>query len=453
MSAPPLASLPLNHGSTSSTPATAKKPVKSRMSNAVIAYLKEYHQTTERPTKEQLDELYAKVNALPNEAGQNTLQSLKKWFYRRNREQLKKAASTGEEPPPNPRCPSLTQNDIEELSACWKHAKPELRPGLYQSWIESASWERADKVDLAQWIDDRAALENNLPLPPLRRPLAPPPLRIDTTAASSSPAYAHKSLPTPSDTTSPEPFFPESASSASASTGRAGSSSAYPYPRGTNVRYHPYPRLPTPASSRAASLALKSEPALSPVMFTHVGLPPVSASAMSAPFSIASTASAYFSNISAKNSSFVATPATPPPPPTSVPFGTRALQSVRRFLEEQRVNPGPEPPVPTNHVEFIAAMAPYGQLMEGLIVELQSINWDIPTGPPLFFCVFILILWLQRRGDQTKRKETKREKHEEFFLCHVLQAGPLFSRHTSMHACIITHPPFFLATLQFERYH
>ncbi|KAJ7775005.1 hypothetical protein B0H16DRAFT_1713449 [Mycena metata] len=93
----------------------------------------------------------------------------------------------------------------------------------------------------------------------------PPPLRIDTAAASSSSAYAyaHQLLLTSSDTTSPEPFFPESASSAGplslALTGRAGSTSAYP----GAVRYRPYPRLPTPASWRAASLALKSEPASS----------------------------------------------------------------------------------------------------------------------------------------------------------------------------------------------
>ncbi|KAJ7025860.1 hypothetical protein C8F04DRAFT_1126933, partial [Mycena alexandri] len=179
-------------------------------------------------------------------------------------------------------------------------------------------------------------------------------------------------------------------------------------------------------------------------MFTHVGLPPVSASAMSAPFSIASTASAYFSNISAKNSSFVATPTTPPPPPTSVPFGTRALQSVRRFLEEQRVNPGPEPPVPTNHVEFIAAMEPYGQLMEGLIVELQSINWDIPTGPPLFLCVFILILGCS--AEVIRRNETKRnEKNtKNSFYAMYFKPAPFFLvTQACMHALSLIHH-FFL---------
>ncbi|KAJ7721529.1 hypothetical protein B0H16DRAFT_1699652 [Mycena metata] len=391
MSLPPTATLLPDNGSTSTTtPALAKR--KQRVSKQVVDTLKEYYKTTQRPTKEQFQELFDKINALPGEAGLNTLHSINGWFKRRHCAE-KKAASTKpapQEPPPNPRWPSLTDKDIVDLNACWKHAEPHLRAGLYQSWINSASWEGADKVDIEQWIHDREAQENNLPLPPLLRPPPPPPLRIDTAAASSSSAYAyaHQSLPTPSDTTSPEPFFPESASSASAgpsssvSTGRAGSTSAYP----GAVRYHPYPRLPTPASSRAASLALKSEPASSPVAFMHVTLPPASTStstsamsAASSSSSMASTAFPFFSNMSSNNSSFATAPPTPPPPPTPPSFGTRALQSIKRSLDDARANPALEAPVPTNYAELDAMLEPHILTMARVLANLKGINWDIPV--------------------------------------------------------------------------
>ncbi|KAF7362424.1 hypothetical protein MVEN_00589600 [Mycena venus] len=291
-----------------SEPANPKqKRVKDKQRTKLIH---ELFQITDSPTNEQYDELVARIKILPG-SGNSTYdrpaarRAFGKLRAARNASKAKKA-----EPIINPKYPTLTHEHINVLNILFENTTAETRKTLHDTWLKSGSFETAAQDDVHAWIQEREQeLASNLSTSNNASASTPASTAPATASTSTSARQrnlhidtnpdvrthgaeysASAGLPTPSDTTSPEPYlYPPPFSAASASSAQSSNGAQRWGSSAANARYHPYLpqntaytyRPPTPASSsRGASLApLKSE---SPLIARLASLPP-SASASNSP--------------------------------------------------------------------------------------------------------------------------------------------------------------------------
>ncbi|KAJ6491637.1 hypothetical protein C8R47DRAFT_435588 [Mycena vitilis] len=367
-----------------------------------------YNNVTQRPSSVAYDDLLKTIHDLPGEWNATyKLSSLKSWFTQR-RSRLGKLAAAAPHVPLDPRWPTLTRDNVVGLECLYN--TPSHTTVTYQDWIESASFENAEQRDTRKWIAKRAQddpkntseaikdwIDETWQLYPPQA--APPSLHIDTQQRRTS--YAANRLPTPSYTTSPEPPPFSALSSASASSSGPMRSAS------TIIRFQPYPnsnpnsyRPPTP-QSRAPSLALKSEPARSPLSIVTTLPAPAfspsfastsaSASAPVYPSSAASSSSTpipYLTpspSVSLPPSATLQThplpPLSPPPPPSppaEPPFGLRMLRAIKAELDSGVDHPSLAE-VPTNWPEFQALYGDWEPSINLVLHTLRNLKWEPPT--------------------------------------------------------------------------
>ncbi|KAJ7099424.1 hypothetical protein B0H15DRAFT_546353 [Mycena belliarum] len=248
---------PATDPSSTSTNAASKKV---RISTDAVKLMKAfYDKVTKNPTPTQCRELLEQIHAIPGKGNETCAEkNVRSWFDRRKWEEKKRAEpSPAEQPQVDRRLAALKMlEDAYEFIP-----DPEARRYLQEKWIKSPFFREfgASEDDVRTWLAERDASNASPSVPPSSAGSIPPPsstglppLRVNTSLAPSTAAdgaYAYSML-TPSDTTSPEPVW------------------RHPV---TNLRYHQAPTpTPTPSASasRAPSLALKSEPAYSPLMLS-----------------------------------------------------------------------------------------------------------------------------------------------------------------------------------------
>ncbi|KAJ7198520.1 hypothetical protein GGX14DRAFT_469569 [Mycena pura] len=206
-------------------------------------------------------------------------------------------------PQHNSRYPTLTPDVLQKLDNVWTSVPPDKRHQLYYHWTHVAYADAgASPEDVERWLKDRECADAGL--------------CVDTTIDT---AHAY-STPAPTTTSeSPVPRWRDSPCSARAVS-----------------TYLP----PTPTSSRAPSLVLKSEPAASPVT----------------PFSSL------------------------PPLPIPPSIGLRILEAVKREMDEDKLFPGPESHLPHNYAEFEAMFQPWEDKIHLVLKNLQDIHWHPSVG-------------------------------------------------------------------------
>ncbi|KAF7350946.1 hypothetical protein MSAN_01656800 [Mycena sanguinolenta] len=264
-----------------------------------LRLMKEYRKHTPKPSTQQYHELLAEIQKLPG-PGNNEykLSSLRQWFASKNSKSKSTPNPQNVEVKRNPLYPSLTSQHLEQLTNLYEVTPPDIREKACVFWPTSASFPGANPEHIRAWIIERdPSLAVNFtgaststsasaftPVPSASTSTPAPsaststaarqrPPRIDTEANVDASDYA-SGLPTPSDTTSPEPYPPPiSASSATSAPFGGPGSGASDVERVTSAsaRYHPY-RPPTPSSSRASSF-FKPEPANSPLIAKLASLP------------------------------------------------------------------------------------------------------------------------------------------------------------------------------------
>ncbi|KAJ7496689.1 hypothetical protein FB451DRAFT_200278 [Mycena latifolia] len=414
-----------------------------------------FNDVSRTPSLEECTTLLAKINALPGEGNQGfTLHNLQQWFLRQKRPKRPKSTPTSASTPApastsaaaaeddkrNPAYPSLDKAVLSLLAASWTITSAAERPRLYDTWIRSGFYHNlhATQADIRAWIAEREAQEgsdnvnphsnpnnadpnpnpnlnpnsnsnpnpNPTPLPtpqPTPDPNAnAPPLHVDTALPVSADAPYAYGMPTPSDTTtSPEPQWAPAPTWRPSSLSRAASRGASP--QLPHYRYRPYmyepPTPPTSAasmSSRAPSLALKSEPANSPPISTLASLPPLHASTST---SAHAPAPAYATASPAAPAPASLPPhpqpqpipmdidTEPTPPPPEEPkdqqqsYGRRILEQLKRDMEEETLHL-PVIECPRNYAEFDAAFKPWETKMEDILEYLKNVNREPlpPTG-------------------------------------------------------------------------
>ncbi|KAJ7658540.1 hypothetical protein B0H17DRAFT_346402 [Mycena rosella] len=344
---PPSVPVPSTSTSGTGTSSTAPaKPKKPRVGNDAVHLMKAFYEgVSKSPSTVQCRALLEQIHALPGVGNQVfTLDNLRKWFSRYTKIAAQKRASVPADDR-NPAYPSLCPVTQRALRAMYNAAAPEARPRLLESWVRSEFYSEmnATQADIRAWLVERIALEAaertradagvdkdvNMDMDIDTDMDGAPPadaLRVDTRAD----AYPY-GMPTPSDTTSPEPPYqpyayhpPTPAASTSASTSAS-------------------------ASSRAPSLALKSEPALSPAVPTSPALPYVPTSPVSAPRSVVplppvASTSAVPIQPRRTSSAPVLTQSQPAPQPQPEPapepsFALRVLEQLKRDMDDEKITP------------------------------------------------------------------------------------------------------------------
>ncbi|KAJ7108431.1 hypothetical protein C8R43DRAFT_962857 [Mycena crocata] len=368
----------------SSAPAVASK--KKRISTKAAQVMKETNtdqftfftadfcnKVTDRPSDEQCDVLLAEIRQMPGEEHTKyTKKSMKQWFTA-HRAKGRKDAATGSSVPPgrNAAYPSLNSEVTVGLNALWDHCEtPHDRSRLYSVWVESPTFrdKGATEADIRAWLSAREHSELSQQTAPASISAlasAPPPpmrgLRVDTTTSAmqvgpSTHSLSRSGILTPSDTTSPEPWFPAPPSEPEPPRPRSRSAARH------ENRFHPY-QLPSPQSSRAASLNLKSE---SPLVYT-MPIP-----VLESPVPDAEMTTELPTPVSPLDTPLPTIPHEEEEPPPFNP-GFTILNGIKLAMMEGKLDTSPTGEIPTNMKEFVQLFQPWEDTIESLLDKLKNV--------------------------------------------------------------------------------
>ncbi|KAJ7750037.1 hypothetical protein DFH07DRAFT_828012 [Mycena maculata] len=387
--------------------ASNRQPPRPRISTSGVNIMKKFAEDSGwHPTKDDVATMCAQIKSLGgNDEVTCTAEKVTNWFKRNHpdrprpsRAKSARAPATPPIPTCNPKYPSLSPKVLENLCFTWQAVHP--KDTIEDDWKKNPFFLGlgATHEDLLAWIAERRVLDaqaganantgavasgsgsansvasgSSIQVAASTSASARAGLRVNVNMSAQGHDYG---MLTPSDTTSPEPY--PASTSTSPMTFPSVLPPAVPVSSASSAgahRYHPYRshtyRPPTPAS-RAASLALKSDPTLSPVMPAIATLP------QSLPSSFLSydTLAPEFQPESTPASSMSMSMSPPPPSPRSdssdSDYGLRLLQAVKRALDDDdALMPDPNVPDPTTYAEFEERWRPMEESIRQCIVNLK----------------------------------------------------------------------------------